>query len=79
MGNARPRWPSTVRYSYYITACPPTDLRRRFFQQELGWQQTKVDELLLPIIQKMNKRGQVMPIVCSGSTFADGNLGRRCE
>lgn len=27
-----------------------------FFSQELGWGQTKVDELLLPIIQKMNRR-----------------------
>ena len=26
---------------------------------ELGWRQSKVDELLLPIIQKMNKRSQV--------------------
>ena len=79
MGNARPRWPSTVRYSWYTTTCPPTDLCRRFFQQELGWQQTKVDELLLPIIQKMHKRGQVMPIVCASSIMADGNLGRRYE
>lgn len=30
----------------------------RFLHLELGWKQTKVDELLLPIIQKMNKRGQ---------------------
>lgn len=30
----------------------------RFLRHELGWRQTKVDELLLPIIQKMNKRGQ---------------------
>ena len=79
MGNARPRWPETVRYSCYAIACPLNDLYRRFFQQELGWQQTKVDELLLPIIQKMNKRGQVMPIACSCSALAECNLGRRCE
>jgi len=51
----------------------------RFFQQELGWQQTKVDELLLPIIQKMNKRGQVTLALCSSSTVANCNLGRRHE
>lgn len=28
----------------------------RFFQEELGWSQSKVDDLLLPIIQKMNRR-----------------------
>ena len=33
-------------------------LSPRFLHHELGWKQTKVDELLLPIIQKMNKRGQ---------------------
>lgn len=27
-----------------------------FLHQELGWGQTKVDELLLPIIQKMNRK-----------------------
>lgn len=31
----------------------------RFFREELGWGQAKVDEIMLPIIQKMNKRGQV--------------------
>ena len=30
----------------------------RFLRLELGWKQPKVDELLLPIIQKMNKRRQ---------------------
>lgn len=51
----------------------------RFFQQELGWQQTKVDELLLPIIQKINKRGQVTLAFFSSSTVANCNLGRRHE
>ena len=32
------------------------DALRTFFKQELGWNETKVDELLLPIIQKMNRR-----------------------
>ena len=31
----------------------------RFLREELSWNATKVDELLLPIIQKMGKRGQV--------------------
>lgn len=31
----------------------------RFLQEELGWHQVKVDELLLPIIQKVGKRVQV--------------------
>lgn len=35
---------------------PDLDGLRAFFYQELGWAQTKVDELLLPIIRKMNKR-----------------------
>ncbi|KAF9451879.1 PIN domain-like protein [Macrolepiota fuliginosa MF-IS2] len=35
---------------------PDLDALRMFFNQELGWGQTKVDELLLPIIQKMNRR-----------------------
>lgn len=35
---------------------PDLDALRMFFKQELGWGETKVDELLLPIIQKMNRR-----------------------
>lgn len=31
----------------------------RFLREELGWGQSKVDELLLPIIKKVAKRGQV--------------------
>ncbi|KAG5646986.1 hypothetical protein DXG03_001710 [Asterophora parasitica] len=37
---------------------PDLDALRLFFREELGWGQTKVDEILLPIIQKINKRGQ---------------------
>ena len=33
--------------------------RARFFHEELSWSQTKVDDLLLPIIRKMGQRGQV--------------------
>lgn len=32
---------------------------RRYFNSELGWNQDKVDDLIQPIIQKMNKRTQV--------------------
>ena len=39
-----------------------------FFNRELGWAQQKVDDLLVPIIQKMNKRSQ------SGSANKQGNL-----
>jgi hypothetical protein len=31
----------------------------RFFHEELSWSQSKVDDLLLPIIRKMGQRGQV--------------------
>jgi DNA excision repair protein ERCC-5 len=31
-----------------------------FFGGELGWLQKKVDELLLPVIQRMRKRQQVI-------------------
>jgi len=37
---------------------PDLDGLRDFLREELGWHQTKVDELLLPIIQKIGKRGQ---------------------
>lgn len=59
MGHARLRWPSRVRFSLVIqTFFVITYVLSRFFQMELGWRQSKVDELLLPIIQKMNKRSQ---------------------
>lgn len=37
-----------------------------FLLEELGWGQGKVDEVLLPIIQKMNKRREV--------SYAKGNF-----
>ncbi|KDR78874.1 hypothetical protein GALMADRAFT_137860 [Galerina marginata CBS 339.88] len=64
-------WPnSVVRDAYHHPAVdsseepfkwglPDLDGLRAFFHEELGWQQGKVDELLLPIIQRMNKRNQV--------------------
>ena len=38
---------------------PLTSRRNSFFSSELGWGQVKVDDLLLPIIHKINKRGKV--------------------
>ncbi|KAJ3515418.1 hypothetical protein NLJ89_g1771 [Agrocybe chaxingu] len=63
-------WPnSVVRDAYYHPAVdsseepfkwgmPDLDGLREFLHQELGWQRSKVDDLLLPIVQKMNKRQQ---------------------
>jgi len=42
------------------------DALRTFFKQELGWNETKVDELLLPIIQKMNRRHANVSSTTSG-------------
>lgn len=44
--------------------CPPRSTwlfltLSSLFNSELGWDETKVDELLLPIIRKMSKRSQV--------------------
>ncbi|KAI0044031.1 hypothetical protein FA95DRAFT_1562646 [Auriscalpium vulgare] len=61
--------PAVVRDAYYHPTVdesdepfkwglPDLDGLRSLFQQELGWSSSKVEELLLPIIQKMNKRGQ---------------------
>ncbi|KAI0833524.1 hypothetical protein BC628DRAFT_1308717 [Trametes gibbosa] len=63
-------WPNpTVRDAYYHPTVddsredfkwgmPDLDALRNFFNAELGWDQTKVDDLLLPIIHKMSKRSQ---------------------
>ncbi|KAI0331869.1 PIN domain-like protein, partial [Cubamyces sp. BRFM 1775] len=63
-------WPNpAVRDAYYHPTVdesrepfkwgmPDLDALRTFFNTELGWDQTKVDDLLLPIIRKMNKRSQ---------------------
>ncbi|KAI0367801.1 PIN domain-like protein [Pilatotrama ljubarskyi] len=63
-------WPNpAVRDAYYHPTVdesrepfkwgmPDLDALRGFFNSELGWDQTKVDDLLLPIIRKMNKRSQ---------------------
>ncbi|PSR75607.1 hypothetical protein PHLCEN_2v9087 [Hermanssonia centrifuga] len=73
-------WPNpAVRDAYYHPTVdsseepfkwglPDLDALRDFFNSELGWDQAKVDDLLLPIIRKMGKRNQ------SGGTNKQGNL-----
>lgn len=73
-------WPNaSVRDAYYHPTVdssdepfkwgmPDLDALRHFFHEELHWNQTKVDETLLPIIQKMNKRNQ------AASMNRQGNL-----
>lgn len=63
-------WPNpAVRDAYYHPTVdesdepfkwglPDLDALRGFLHEELGWLQSKVDDLLVPIIQKMGKRGQ---------------------
>lgn len=48
-----------------------------FLQEELGWGTSKVDELLLPIIQKMNRRGQALALNKQGNLneFFDVSAG----
>lgn len=61
MGVAGPRRPPRVSPIYPFRGCLCSHKARlcSFFRQELSWNAEKVDELLLPIIHKMNKRGQV--------------------
>ncbi|KAF4613656.1 hypothetical protein D9613_007910 [Agrocybe pediades] len=82
-------WPnSVVRDAYYHPTVdsseepfkwgmPDLDGLRLFLQQELGWKQAKVDELLLPIIQKMNKRNQAAALNRQGNLndFLDISAG----
>ncbi|KAF9485169.1 PIN domain-like protein [Pholiota conissans] len=72
-------WPnSIVRDAYYHPTVdsseepfkwgmPDLDGLRHFFESELSWHQSKVDELLLPIIQRMNKRNQVAALNKQGT------------
>ncbi|KAG0706759.1 hypothetical protein DFH29DRAFT_116872 [Suillus ampliporus] len=65
-----PEWPNAlVRDAYYHPTVdsseepfkwgmPDLDALRHFLHEELRWNQSKVDESLLPIIQTMNKRNQ---------------------
>ena len=58
MGYARPRCSARVSpglHNYSIVELTCTS----YFKTELGWDQGKVDDLLLPIIRKMSKRSQV--------------------
>ena len=47
------------RYVTSIVGPIPELTPRSFFHEELSWNANKVDELLLPIIHKMNKKSQV--------------------
>ncbi|KAL0954498.1 hypothetical protein HGRIS_003465 [Hohenbuehelia grisea] len=72
-------WPNpAVRDAYYHPTVddseepfkwglPDLDALRLFLREELGWQQPKVDELLLPIIQKMGKRAQAAALNKQGN------------
>ncbi|KAL4064412.1 hypothetical protein J3A83DRAFT_4376630 [Scleroderma citrinum] len=63
-------WPNPlVRDAYYHPAVdsseepfkwgmPDLDALRHFVHDELGWDQSKVDALMMPIIQKMSRRSQ---------------------
>lgn len=65
-----PEWPNTiVRDAYYHPTVdeseepfkwglPDLDGLREFLYAELSWSPAKVDELLLPVIQRIRKRGQ---------------------
>ncbi|KAI9512070.1 hypothetical protein F5148DRAFT_125581 [Russula earlei] len=67
-------WPNpVVRDAYFHPAVddskepfkwglPDLDGLRDFLSQELGWYQSKVEELLLPIIQKIQKRNQAQAL-----------------
>lgn len=46
---------------------PDLDALRAFLKAELGWGQAKVDDLLLPIIQKVSKRGQAAALNRQGN------------
>ncbi|KAJ7761884.1 PIN domain-like protein [Mycena maculata] len=75
-----PEWPNpTVRDAYYHPTVddsddpfkwglPDLDALREFLYAELSWPPDKVDELLLPVIQKIRKRGQ------SGALNKQGDL-----
>ncbi|CDO70647.1 hypothetical protein BN946_scf184756.g14 [Trametes cinnabarina] len=82
-------WPNpAVRDAYYHPTVdesrepfkwgmPDLDALRSFFGAELGWDQSKVDDLLLPIIRKMSKRSQNAAPTTQGnlSSFFDVPLG----
>ncbi|KAJ7455354.1 hypothetical protein B0H11DRAFT_2067759 [Mycena galericulata] len=56
-----PEWPNaTVRDAYYHPTVDESEepFKWGFLYAELSWPPDKVDELLLPVIQKIRKRGQ---------------------
>lgn len=67
-------WPNPlVRDAYYHPTVdsseepfkwgiPDLDALRHFINEELGWDQSKVDDLLMPIIQRMSRRNQVTSV-----------------
>ena len=78
MGFTGPRWPSRVSPYLPLTVLfIKVNFLFRFLHHELGWKQLKVDELLLPIIQKMNKRGQAAALNRQGNLneFLDISAG----
>ncbi|KAF8575156.1 PIN domain-like protein [Ramaria rubella] len=82
-------WPNpAVRDAYYHPAVdeseepfkwglPDLDGLQHFFREELSWSQTKVDDLLLPIIRKMGQRGQAAAANKQGTlnNYFDISLG----
>ncbi|TFY81225.1 hypothetical protein EWM64_g2787 [Hericium alpestre] len=74
-----PEWPNpAVQDAYYYPTVdeseepfkwglPDLDGLRNFFLQELGWGTSKVEDLLLPIIQKMNRRQQAQALNKQGN------------
>ncbi|EPQ52893.1 hypothetical protein GLOTRDRAFT_10815, partial [Gloeophyllum trabeum ATCC 11539] len=84
-----PDWPNpAVRDAYYHPTVdsseepfkwglPDLDALRGFLHEELGWGQIKVDDLLLPIIQRVGKRGQTAALNRQGNlnTFLDVTAG----
>ncbi|KAJ7650180.1 hypothetical protein FB45DRAFT_819314 [Roridomyces roridus] len=82
-----PEWPNpVVRDAYYHPTVdesdepfkwglPDLDALRHFIYAELGWPATKVDELLLPVIQKIRKRGQAGAVNKQGDLNAYFDVG----
>lgn len=82
-------WPNpAVRDAYYHPTVdeseepfkwglPDLDALRGFLNSELGWKQDKVDDLLLPIIRKVGKRGQATALNKQGklNEFLDVTSG----
>ncbi|KAG7451252.1 PIN domain-like protein [Guyanagaster necrorhizus] len=72
-------WPNpAVRDAYYHPivdesdepfkwGLPDLDALRGFLHEELGWPQNKVDDLIIPILKKMGKRGQASAINRQGN------------